>query len=123
MGQRAERGVVAMSKDANHPATRRARRQESPNLPNHPSYIPGFAAIPLARFFVDLFVRPSLYNWLLVLRLFGVVALLLAVLVAVAFLQTSGISWWSLGAGAVVVALIALEYVCWQAARRLQKRR
>lgn len=112
-----------MSKDAKRSADKRSRRQESPNLPNYPSYIPGFAAVPLARFCVDLFVRPSLYNWLLVLRLFGVVALLLAALVAVASLQTSGLNWWSLGAGAVVVALLALEYVCWRAARRLQKRR
>ncbi len=109
-----------MSKGAKRSAARRARRQESPNLPNYPAYIPGFAAVPLARFFVDLFVRPSLYNWLLVLRLFGVVALLLAALFTVAFLQTSGLSWWSLGAGAVVVALIALEYICWRVARRLK---
>ena len=109
-----------MNNNMKRGSARRARRHESPNLPSHPSYIPGFAAIPLARFWVDLFVHPTLYNWLLVLRLFGVVALLLSVLVAIAFLQTSGLSWWSLGAGAVVVALIALEYICWRAARRLR---
>ena len=112
-----------MSKETKHAAAKRTRRRGSPNLPSYPSYIPGFAAIPLARFFVDLFVRPTLYNWLLVIRLFGGFALALAAIVALAFLQTSGLSWWSLGAGVVVLALIALEYICWRAARRLRGKR
>ena len=112
-----------MSKETKHAAAKRTRRRGSPNLPSYPSYIPGFGSIPLWRFFIDLFVRPTLYNWLLVLRFFGGFALLVAALFALAFLQTSGLSWWSLGAGATVLALIALEYICWWAARRLRRAR
>ena len=97
---------------------RKARTYPAPNLPNQPSYIPGYAAIPLVRFIVDLFVCPTAANWLVLACLVDGSAVLFSALAFLGIAQTNGLSWPSLVAWLMLVGLIALEVVCYRAWRR-----
>jgi hypothetical protein len=106
------------NEDPKGPDKPRGPRRYPPKLPQHPAYIPGYAAIPLARFFVDLLVHPTSLAWLAVACLVDGVAVFLAFLAALGIVQTNGLSWWSVGVVMLVAALLAGEVVCFRAWRR-----